>query len=118
MQPAFYEEAMIWACPDCRGTFMPLDQLDAITANESRPRTDLEQLDAVDRASPKLPLLDHIRAELACPWCSDPMRRSVFDGDSGIGIDTCDTCGVWLDPGELERAEAWREARRAGLLSE
>jgi Zn-finger nucleic acid-binding protein len=116
MQPSFYEEAMIWACADCRGTFMPIEQLHAITANESAPRTRDEQLDAVDRASSKLPLLDHIRAPIACPWCSEPMQRAVFDGTSGIGVDSCDSCGIWLDPGELERAEAWREARRAGLL--
>ena len=97
---------------------MPLDQLHAITTNESVPRSWGEHVDAVDRASTKLPLLDHIRAPLECPWCSEQMHREVFDGDSGIGIDRCDSCGVWLDPGELQRAEAWREARRAGLRPE
>jgi len=115
MEPSFYEEAMIWACPKCRGTFMPKDQLHAITANEAAPRSDLDRLAALDAASTKLPLLDHIRGAIPCPWCREPMERSVFDGDSGIGIDECTTCGVWLDPGELARAEAWREAKRSGL---
>jgi Zn-finger nucleic acid-binding protein len=119
LQPAFYEAAMIWSCPDCSGTSMTPDELLAITNNESAPRTEDERLAAIDRASEKLPLLDHIRAQVACPWCSEPMGRAVFDGNSGIGIDQCVDCGVlWLDPGELERAEAWREARRAGLQPE
>ncbi len=113
MTPTMYETAMIWECPDCRGHFMPLDQLQAITNNESQPRTSDEHIDALERASEKLPLLDHIRAAIACPWCGEQMERSVFDRVSGIGIDHCDDCGVWLDPGELERAEAWREAVRA-----
>lgn len=97
---------------------MPADQLLAITNNEAQPRTRDERLEALDRGSEKLPLLDHIRAAIECPWCSEPMERSVFDGNSGIGIDECATCGIWLDPGELERAEAWREAQRAGLPPE
>jgi Zn-finger nucleic acid-binding protein len=115
MEPAFYEEAMIWACPKCRGSFMPRDTLQAITANESAPRSDLEHLAAMDAASTKLPLLDLIRSAIPCPNCREPMTRAVFDGNSGIGVDECASCGIWLDPGELARAEAWREARRAGL---
>jgi Zn-finger nucleic acid-binding protein len=116
MEPQLYEVAMIWACPQCRGTFMPYDQLLAIAANESEPRTEDERLAAMDAASTKLPLLDHIRVAIPCPWCEEPMERSIFDGNSGIAIDTCETCGVWLDPGELPRIEAWREACRAGLV--
>ena len=118
MQPHVYEMAMIWTCPTCSGSFMPTDTLHAITVNESDPRTEDERLAAIDAASTKLPLLDHIRAPIPCPWCTQPMHRSIFDGDSGIAIDECDTCGVWLDPGELARAEAWREAKRAGLAPE
>ena len=118
MAPTFYETAMIYSCPDCRGTFMPLDQLQAITNNETQPRSRDEHLEALDRACEKLPLLDHIRAPIPCPWCDEPMERSVFDDSSGIGIDQCAAHGVWLDPGELERAEAWREALRSGLSAQ
>lgn len=116
LAPSFYEAAMIWTCPECSGTSMTSDELLAITNNESAPRTEDERLAAIDRASEKLPLLDHIRAQLACPWCSAPMGRQVLDGNSGIGVDVCEGCDVlWLDPGELQCAEAWREAGRAGM---
>jgi Zn-finger nucleic acid-binding protein len=119
LAPSFYEAAMIWACPECSGTSMTPDELQAITNNESAPRTEDERLAAMDRASDKLPLLDNIRAQLTCPWCRAPMGRIVFDGNSGIGLDQCIACDVlWLDPGELQRAEAWREARRAGYAPE
>lgn len=115
MESRIYETAMIWSCPRCSGSFLPMDTMQAITVNESDPRTEDERLEAMDAATTKLPLLDHIRGAIPCPWCSEPMERSIFDGNSGIAIDECTTCGVWLDPGELARAEAWREARRAGM---
>ena len=47
LAPTMYETAIVWACPVCTGTFMPRDQLYAITANMTHPRSDAERLDAL-----------------------------------------------------------------------
>lgn len=38
-----------------------------------------------------------------CPKCGGLMVRANFEEYSGIIIDRCGTCGVWLDAGEFEK---------------
>ncbi len=55
------------------------------------------------------------RAVAACPSCATQMRRYVHQYASGVWVDACDTHGVWLDDGELERLEAYAEANARGM---
>jgi Zn-finger nucleic acid-binding protein len=38
-----------------------------------------------------------------CPACKNLMNRSNYGRRSGVVIDTCRNCGVWLDNNELNR---------------
>lgn len=40
---------------------------------------------------------------LRCPSCAGPLHRHNYLRVSGVVIDECRACGVWLDAGELER---------------
>jgi Zn-finger nucleic acid-binding protein len=44
------------------------------------------------------------RSEMPCPRCGRELTRYSYQGYSGIILDGCDeTCGIWLDDGELKK---------------
>src|SRR5438477_453057 len=47
---------------------------------------------------------------IPCPDCKSLMNRRNFAGVSGVIIDTCKNCGVWLDNQELNRIVRFIEA--------
>ncbi len=112
-----HERSVIWSCGRCEGVFLPAQELRTIVAEEAEPRSDDERRAAM-AASAAGPAPDELeQPPTECPWCATAMTRSNYGGDSGVLIDRCDACGIWLDGGELERIEAWAEAARAGMVA-
>jgi Zn-finger nucleic acid-binding protein len=114
MSSRVHESATIWSCAACSGVFLPAQQLRAIMADEAAPRSEQERRAAIAAAVPPPPA-EQLQADVtACPWCTQDMQRVNYGVDSGVLIDRCDSCGILLDAGELERLEAWAEATRSG----
>ena len=79
-----------------------------IVGNISEPRSEGEQQAALQGYAAVTPgAADPTRC---CPVCGRPLEPVNYDKVSGMIVENCYDHGVWLDSGELERAEAWIEA--------
>jgi Zn-finger nucleic acid-binding protein len=47
---------------------------------------------------------------LNCPKCGDAMSRVNYESCSGVMVDRCRACGVWLDRAELEKIHEFLES--------
>lgn len=108
MNHAQREGVEIDQCSTCGGTW-----LDAGELRDVVDRHDIDHGDearARANAEPRAIAAGDQRPALSCPVCKNTLERYPYDEASGVLIDSCMTHGVWLDHGELERAEAWIEA--------
>jgi Zn-finger nucleic acid-binding protein len=91
-------------CPGCHGLFAPGQSFDRLVerAVEARRGADPARLAAlaprVRGANPAAQRVQYRR----CPVCSSQMQRRNFRKSSGVILDTCKSCGTWLDADELE----------------
>lgn len=86
-------------CPNCGGRFIPRATFPALAAAVAA----MPEL----RAPPSS--VEPVRY-LRCPKCAGPLHRHNYLRVSGVVVDECRACGVWLDPGELERIGAFLAA--------
>jgi Zn-finger nucleic acid-binding protein len=111
--PHEHEGRTLHACPSCAGLFITQAALGAVARDSQSPRTPAEHEEAVAAATGRLDD-DSPIAVRRCPSCAKVMRRFVYAFSSGVVVDSCDSHGTWLDPGELQRIEAWSEATGHG----
>lgn len=111
-----YEGVAVEACATCGGRFVAYDALRTILTTEANARSGQERADAISAAGTAATVAPEERPTLACPRCRSQMRRYVHQYASGVWVDACDTHGVWLDAGELERLEAYAEAVARGAI--
>lgn len=112
LEPAEHEGVPIDQCPDGHGVWLDSGELRLIVESERAPRPAAEREAAIEGREPSTGAAT-TRHGRPCPVCRTPMELVRYDETSGIEIETCLDHGVWLDSGELERAEAWIEANRA-----
>ncbi len=111
MTETAYGDLVLDHCGGCRGTWY--DKLEMDRAVE-RFRQHVEEISAV---VPKFVLRETDVRYLRCPRCREMMARSNFEQISGVMVDRCASCGIWLDGGEFEKIYAFlssggREKRR------
>lgn len=109
-----HEGERLHGCSSCGGRFIGYAELRRVLANETHARSESERAASMDAAGTAASVVADGRDPFACPVCADPMRRYVHQYSSGIWVDACESHGVWLDAGELERLEAYAEAVARG----
>jgi Zn-finger nucleic acid-binding protein len=113
-----YESEQIEVCPTCTGVYVTHAALASVAHDDRVPRSEQERRDALAAADAREPI-DAANVVIRwCPDCASAMRRHTYAFSSGVVVDTCPLHGVWLDPGELQRIEAWTEGMRHGLQPE
>lgn len=82
-------------CLQCEGIWLEPEKFNLLTSEFDVYRD--------DKADPnyKKPALPSAEGYLPCACCQKLMTRQNFKSISGVIIDMCINCGVWLDKGEL-----------------
>ena len=103
-----YEGIEIDTCNTCEGDWLDLEELLHIVENEEEPISREIAIKTLSQAFAGIPSEEHDVDEL-CPHCKTKMKPVNYTYSSGIIIDQCRDHGVWLDKGELEKAQAHAE---------
>lgn len=108
------EGVQIDQCPDGHGVWLDGSELVALVDTMEVEHTP-EERRAAQAARETNP--EGLRSESphSCPKCGGAMEKVNYDEWSGIVIDSCFDDGVWLDQGELDRAEEWIEGSDEAL---
>lgn len=83
-------------CNQCRGVWLQPDEFAVLTSEFDVYRDDKSNPQYLRSGLPKS------ENYLPCANCKKIMSRRNFKSISGVLIDTCLHCGVWLDKGELQ----------------
>lgn len=103
------ENIGLFECSVCAGMWLPTGTFESICKSR-------ETMGAATRGLglPRKTRFELTEAEavkyVPCPQCRNLMNRRNFAGVSGVIIDTCRECGVWLDNQELNRIIRFIEA--------
>lgn len=111
LQSAAYEQVHLDRCGKCKGVW--LDEGEIATIVEIKEATFSPEVvrEAIAQAFAGIPPAVVAGAKVvSCPKCANEMRLLNYGYDSGVIIDRCMSAhGVWLDAGELEKVQAFRE---------
>ncbi len=104
LQGRTLEKIQIEECAGCAGVWLPVSAFESICKdNETLSMaTRGLALKRGRRTKFELTLAEAVKY-VPCPICRNLMNRRNFSGVSGVIIDTCRDCGVWLDNQELNR---------------
>jgi len=83
-------------CSQCEGVWLQPDEFSLLTSEFDVYRDDESN---PQYSRPGLPKSENY---LPCANCKSMMSRRNFKSISGVLIDSCLHCGVWLDKGELQ----------------
>ncbi|HYG76437.1 MAG TPA: zf-TFIIB domain-containing protein [Planctomycetota bacterium] len=102
LQQRMLESIRLFECAGCAGMWLPAETFDAICkSKESRSAAGrLGGRGATGRLRFELRPAEKVKY-IPCPGCKNLMNRRNFAGISGVIIDTCKNCGVWLDDKEF-----------------
>ncbi|HEY3321551.1 MAG TPA: zf-TFIIB domain-containing protein [Planctomycetota bacterium] len=103
LQARTLETIQMYECASCAGMWLPVAAFEAIVEDKETLSVAARGLDG--RPNPARFELSAEQAVkyIPCPACKNLMNRRNFAGISGVIIDTCKNCGVWLDNQELNR---------------
>lgn len=111
LETSAYERVTLDRCAKCKGVW--LDEGEIVTVVEVREASFSPDVvrEAIARAFAGIPPSVVAGAKVVgCPKCGEEMRLLNYGYDSGVIIDRCMAAhGVWLDAGELEKVQAFRE---------
>lgn len=97
-------------CNSCHGIFFDPDELEyLLDASISHVyEVDFARIENIllEDGEPNSWPVGYIK----CPRCTKHMNRSNYGARSGVIIDSCKVCGIWLDGGELRKILAWAKA--------
>lgn len=103
LQGRLLERIEIHECGGCAGLWVTVAEFESICSNKEGMGMAMRGLTAM-RHKTKFELnSDQVVKYIPCPQCKNLMNRRNFGGISGVIIDTCSKCGVWLDNQELNR---------------
>lgn len=102
-----YEGAAIERCSDCGGVWLREKALDAIVKTNEVVFSDEER----QQARANMHYDASAKKTYLCPSCSQTLVKVNYAGDTGVIVDCCPQHhGLWLDLGELEKAQiAWED---------
>lgn len=93
----------LFECAGCAGMWLPAGSFESICKNKETLGVASRGLGGGGRRT-RFELTDAEAVKyVPCPACTKLMNRRNFAGISGVIIDTCRDCGVWLDNQELSR---------------
>ncbi len=100
---------LIEKCGQCYGLFFDPGELEALLDKSVSNVFDInyKQLEQI-RNTPRHD--DYPVRYIKCPQCRKLMNRINFGSSSGVVVDKCRECGVWLDGGELKQLMEWVKA--------
>lgn len=84
-------------CPSCKGLWVEPNKFKILTSEFDVYRDDNSDPDFQRAPIPKA------EGYLPCACCNKLMTRQNFKSISGVIIDLCIACGIWLDKGELKQ---------------
>jgi Zn-finger nucleic acid-binding protein len=93
-------------CGSCAGLWLPVATFHALIEDRAKLDTAMRGLNAAKRGDRRNKFEISEQEEVKyvpCPTCKALMNRRNFGRISGVIIDTCRDCGVWLDNQELNR---------------
>jgi Zn-finger nucleic acid-binding protein len=96
-----YNSFQLDRCSSCEGLWLEPQEFKILTSEFSVYRDDSSDPNFQRQALPK------IEGYLPCACCSKLMVRQNFKGISGVLIDLCIHCGIWLDKGELKQIRSF-----------
>ena len=104
LQVRTVSEAQLWECASCGGLWVPAEVFTKLCAEKDRAAVvkELASPTRVQRRRFELSAEEKVKY-VPCPACKNLMNRSNYGRRSGVIIDTCRDCGVWLDNNELNR---------------
>ncbi|TWX66682.1 hypothetical protein ESZ36_14015 [Colwellia demingiae] len=82
-------------CTSCEGLWLEPDKFKVLTSEFDVYRDDKSEPNFLRKPTPKA------EGYLPCACCDKLMSRKNFKAISGVIIDSCISCGIWLDKGEL-----------------
>jgi Zn-finger nucleic acid-binding protein len=104
----------IFECGGCAGLWLPVATFSTLIDNKKKLDTALRGLNAAATKRGRKNKFEITESEevkyVPCPTCQALMNRRNFARVSGVIIDTCRDCGVWLDNQELNRIVQFVEA--------
>ncbi len=88
-------------CNSCQGLWLEPDEFKVLTSEFDVYRDDNSDPNFQRKPLPKA------EGYLPCACCNKVMTRQNFKAISGVLIDLCINCGIWLDHGELEQIRSF-----------
>jgi len=88
-------------CSSCEGLWLEPDKFKLLTSEFDVYRDDSSDPNFIRKPTPKA------EGYLPCACCSKLMTRQNFKAISGVIIDLCISCGIWLDKGELKQIRSF-----------
>jgi len=99
MKECAYGDLVLDECAGCQGCWYDKGELDRAVERFRTGDPDDEVINQVRRFP-----LTHLKVEyIHCPKCRAMMARANYEGISGVMIDSCRACGLWLDAGEFDK---------------
>ena len=90
-------------CGSCAGLWLNVSVFEQICKDRETQSVATKGLRTSRRATKfEIPANEQVKY-IPCPVCKNLMNRQNFAHISGVVIDTCRDCGVWLDNQELNR---------------
>ncbi len=105
-----YEQSTVQICQICRGIWLHYEQLNHIIAHTDKTWTTAQREQVLATlGTAGVPLVERTH-QRACPQCNEFMPAINYQYASGIIINKCKyQHGVWLDLGELNKIQIYKE---------
>ncbi len=101
-----YEGVTTDVCESCWGFWLDTGEFEDILERRDFSFSDEEREAILDLRSASAP---NRTKPAACPQCGKTMERALYDQSVRLSIDRCRRHGVWLDTGEIKKAQALAE---------
>ena len=88
-------------CSRCEGLWLEPEKFKVLTSEFDVYRDDSSDPNFIKKPTPKA------ESYLPCACCNKLMTRQNFKNISGVIIDLCIGCGIWLDKGELKQIRSF-----------
>jgi Zn-finger nucleic acid-binding protein len=99
MTETAYGEMSLDECGGCGGTWFDRGEMEQAVGRLGLERTGEE----VPRKAVRHVIGERPGPYLECPRCASMMGRTNFEKVSGVLVDRCSSCGIWLDRGEMDK---------------
>lgn len=96
-----YRSYQLDRCITCEGLWIEPEKFDVLTSEFDVYKDENADPMFLKKPTPKA------EAYLPCACCNKLMTRKNYKAISGVVIDTCINCGIWLDKGELKQIRSF-----------